>query len=269
VLETGPISIYSGGSFVGEGIAKTISANASTTIPFSVEQEIVVTSSNKGSSGDARLVKMAAGVLTVETWQRYVTIWKVVAPVAKTKRKVLVRQSPYGSSYSLKTRPEGTEDVSGAWLFPVFVEAGKTEGELEVVQRTPRRRNISIWDGSATKVLASLVSVENMDAALLKRLEPIISKRKEIADIDREVANLKKQQRELDQRADQTRRNLEAIKKDPAGGRLRARLSKRLNEFTKEGDKLGRRVVELTSQRLERKIEIDELIDGLTFELDK
>ncbi len=48
----------------------------------------------------------------------------------------------------------------------------------------------------------------------LKKLKPIIKKRQEIATIDREINNLKKQQRELDQRANQTRQNLEALKKD-------------------------------------------------------
>jgi len=114
--------------------------------------------------------------------------------------------------------------------------------------------------------LSTFIKAKNVDEATLNKLKPIISKRQEIANIDREIGNLKKQQRELDQRANQTRQNLEALKKDKAAGKLRARLSKRLDGFTKDGDKLGRRVVELTSQRLERKIEIDELVDGLSFQ---
>ncbi|MCA9618306.1 MAG: DUF4139 domain-containing protein, partial [Myxococcales bacterium] len=37
VLETGPISVYSGGSFVGEGISQQVGAGSSATIPFAVE----------------------------------------------------------------------------------------------------------------------------------------------------------------------------------------------------------------------------------------
>lgn len=266
VLETGPISIYAGGSFVGEGIAKTIAADASTTIPFSVEHEIIVTSKIANNSGSARLIRMVGGVLTIETWQRHVTTWNVRAPKQDKKRKVLVRQSKYGN-YELKERPEGTEDVAGAYLIPVWVEAGKTEGELEVVERTPARRSVSIWDNTSAKVLSALLEADNVDPAMMAKLKPIIEKRKEIADIDREVANLKRRQRELDQRADQTRRNLEAIKKDPAAGKLRGRLNRRLDEFTREGDSIGRKVVELTSRRLERKIEIDELVEGLKVEI--
>jgi hypothetical protein len=252
---------------VGEGIAKTIAAGARTTIPFSVEHEINVTSKTEWTSGEARLVRMVGGVLTVETWQQHITNWKVRAPKSEKKIKVIVRQTPRGPAYTLKDKPDDMEEVPGAWLLPIYVEAGKTEAELKVVEHTPRRRTVSIWENSATKVLSSLLGATKVDAAMMKRLTPIITKRKEIADIDREVYNLKKRQRELDQRANQTRQNLEAIKKDKAAGRLRGRLNKRLDSFTKEGDKLGRKVVELTSQRLEKKIAIDELIEDIKFEI--
>jgi hypothetical protein len=266
VLETGPISIYSGGSFVGEGIAKTIAAGARTTIPFSVEQEIHVTSHAGWGTGDTRLVKMKGGVMTVERWQQYTTNWKVQAPKSDKKTKVLIRHTRRGNRFTLKDKIEGLEEVAGAWLVPVYVEPGKTEAKIKLIEQSPRRTTVSIWDNSASQLLSTFIKAKNVDEATLNKLKPIIAKREEIATIDREVANLKKQQRELDQRANQTRQNLEALKKDKAAGKLRARLSKRLDGFTKDGDKLGRRVVELTSQRLERKIEIDELVDGLSFQ---
>jgi hypothetical protein len=266
VLETGPISIYSGGSFVGEGIAKTIAAGARTTIPFSVEQEIHVTSHAGWGTGDTRLVKMKGGVMTVERWQQYTTNWKVQTPKSDKKTKVLIRHTRRGNQFALKDKVEGLEEVAGAWLVPVYVEPGQTEAKIKLVEQSPRRTTVSIWDNSASQLLSTFIKAKNVDEATLNKLKPIIAKRQEIATIDREVANLKKQQRELDQRANQTRQNLEALKKDKAAGKLRARLSKRLDGFTKDGDKLGRRVIELTSQRLERKIEIDELVDGLSFQ---
>ncbi|MFO7565800.1 MAG: DUF4139 domain-containing protein, partial [Enhygromyxa sp.] len=49
VLEPGPISIYSGGSFVGEGLSEAVGAGTSVTIPFAVAPEIMVTSSKQYS----------------------------------------------------------------------------------------------------------------------------------------------------------------------------------------------------------------------------
>ena len=84
-----------------------------------------------------------------------------------------------------------------------------------------------------------------------------------------EIDGLKRQQIELDQRANETRENLEAIKKDPAAGALRAKLNKRLDDFTKDGDRLGRKIVELNSQRLEKKITLEDLLQNLELEAPK
>ena len=104
---------------------------------------------------------------------------------------------------------------------------------------------------------------------LRKQLKPLIKLRQEVGRIDTEVDGLKRQQVELDQRAAATRANLEALKKDPAAGSLRAKLNARLDDFTKDGDRIGRKIVELQSQRLEKKIALEDLLQGLAFEAPK
>ncbi|HET6585387.1 MAG TPA: hypothetical protein VFG69_18140, partial [Nannocystaceae bacterium] len=114
-----------------------------------------------------------------------------------------------------------------------------------------------------------LVASVKLTPDLKKRLEPLVKLRPEIGRIDTEIEGLKRQQVELDQRANETRANLEAIKKDPAAGSLRAKLNKRLDEFTADGDRLGRKVVELNSQRLEKKIALEDLLQDLEIEAPK
>ncbi len=264
-LEPGPISVYAGGSFVGEGISELIAADTSATIPFAVEPEIVVTSQSTDTSTNARLLRIGRGYLRTESFQEHTTTWTIKAPKKEAAYKVLIRHPRYGGS-SLKDRPEGTEDLPDAYLVPVIVEPGKTEVSIKLVERTPVERSVSVWDSSIPQVLDSLLAASNLDAEARKKIEPIVNKRKEIADIDAKIDNLKRQQIELDQRANETRANLDAIQKDPRAGDLRQRLTKRLEEFTRDGDKHGREIVELTSKRLEKKIELDEALDGFTFE---
>ena len=73
----------------------------------------------------------------------------------------------------------------------------------------------------------------------------------------------RRQQTELQERAEQTRLNLGAIEKDPKAGDLRAKLKKRLDEFSSDADALGRKIVELESKRLEKKIELEDMIQDL------
>ncbi|MBI4956842.1 MAG: DUF4139 domain-containing protein [Myxococcales bacterium] len=263
VLEPGPIAIYSGGSFVGEGLSETVSSNTSATIPFAVEPTILVTSAEQSGSDEMRLIKLVRGVLEVENFRRRETTWDVKAQTMDAGFTVLIRHSKAGWDFKLKDRPEGTEDLPDAYLIPIKVPAGKRDGSLKVVEQTPSRTTISIWDGRALPLLENLLVTGNLPADARKKLDPIVRLRQEIGRIDTQIDGLEQQRRALDQRAEETRRSLESIRKDAAANELRKKLSDRLEEFTREGDRVGRQTVELQSKRLEKKIELEDLVQNL------
>jgi hypothetical protein len=263
VMEPGPISIYSGGSFVGEGLSEAVGAGTSVTIPFAVETEIMVTSSTQYSGQEMTLTRIVRGVLEVESFYQTTTTWDVRGPAKPEKYKVLIRQPQTGSNYQLAQRPEGTEDLEGAWLIPIEMKPNEKSATLKVVEQTPSKITLAIWDQQALALLEKFLAADNLDAEARKKLQPVVDLRREIGRIDTEVDGLRRQQAELESRADQTRRNLEAIKKDPAANQLRQKLNKRLEEFSSEADSLGRKIVELESKRLEKKIELEDMIQDL------
>jgi len=263
VLEPGPIAIYSGGSFVGEGLSEAVGAGTSVTIPFAVEPGVMVTSAKQYSGQEMTLTRVVRGVLEVESFHQTTTTWDVRGPASATGFTVLIRQPQAGANYQLASRPEGTEDLEGAWLIPLKVAASKTSASLEVIEQTPSKTSIAIWDQQALPLLEKFLTAASLDAAGRAKLQPIVDLRREIGRIDTEVDGLRRQQAELEQRADQTRRNLEAIKKDPAAGTLRAQLNKRLDEFSSDADARGRKIVALELRRLEQKIALEDLIQDL------
>ena len=269
VLEPGPISIYSGDSFVGEGLSESVGAGMSATLPFAVEPGIMVTSVSDYSGERMQLLRIVRGVLEVETFSRTTTKWTVKSPSAMGTYTVLVRHPKAGSNYELQDQPTGTETLPDAYLVPVHVTKAGQETTVALIEQTPSNTTLSIWDGRALGLLEGLVAQVNLTPELRKKLEPVVKLRQEIGRVDTEIDGLKRQQIELDQRANETRENLEAIKKDPAAGALRAKLNKRLDDFTKDGDRLGRKIVELNSQRLEKKITLEDLLQNLELEAPK
>jgi len=263
VLEPGPIAIYSGGSFVGEGLSEAVGSNTSATVPFAVEPGIMVSSTSEHQGEEMRLVRLVRGVLEVETFSRTVTNWTVKAQTMKNGFTVLVRHPKSGWNFELKERPEGTEDLPDGYLVPVKVAAGTTKGAVKVVEQTPSRTTLSIWDTRAIGLLEQLLLTTNLLPDARAKLEPIVKIRQEIGRIDTKVEGLKKQQDELNERASETRRNLLAIQKDPQAAALRGKLQTRLDEFTREGDRMGREIVQLESERLEKKIALEDLIQNL------
>nr|HEX4318896.1 hypothetical protein [Kofleriaceae bacterium] len=264
-LESGPISIYSGGSFVGEGISEPVSAGVAVTIPFAVESSLLVAQATNYDADDVRLVKIVRGVIEIETYSRRTTTWTVTSQLPRDKPiTVYVRHPKAGGTYELAPRPKDTEDLPDAYLIPVTVPAGTT-GKLAVVEQTPSRSSLSVWDGRMLPLFEGILA-NNIDADTRAKLEPIVKLRQDIGHIDTEIEGKTRTRAELDQRANETRRNLDAIKKDPAATALRKRLSDRLEQFAKDGDKLGRDLVELQTKRTEQAVALEDALQGLDLE---
>jgi hypothetical protein len=263
-LESGPISIYSGGSFVGEGISEPVGAGVPVTIPFAVESGLMVSSITLSTGDEMRLVKIVRGVIEVETFARRTTKWEVKSQLPRKGEVTLyVRHSKAGGSFALAPRPPGTEDLPDAYLIPIKLADGAAEAKLDVVEQTPSRTTLSIWDSRVLALFEGILAQGNLDRATRTKLEPLVKLRQEIGRIDTEIEGKQRARAELDQRALETRANLEAIKKDPAANALRNQLSDRLDKFSKDGDKLGRELVELQTKRMEKKIALEDAMQAL------
>jgi len=266
VLESGPISIYSGGSFVGEGISETVGAGTSATVPFAVETGIMVERQSKSTPEELKLVKIVRGTIHVERFHQVTTLWKVQAQTMKDGYQVLIRHPKAGPHYKLKVRPEGTEDLPGAYLVPVQVPAGQLKNKVELIEQTPSRTTISIWTREALKMLERLVIATNLSEADRRKLQPIVDMRREIGKIDTTIEGIRKQQQELDRRSEHHRRVLGRLKEDksPEAAKLRRESTKALEEFGREGDRIGREIVKLEGERLRKTLKLEELLQTLT-----
>jgi hypothetical protein len=234
------------------------------TIPFAVEASFIVAARQQHSGDELRLVKIVRGVIEIENFARRITTWEVKSQQPRPEETTLyVRHSRLGGSYELAPRPPGTEDLPDAYMIPIKLPAKAVETKLDVVEQTPARSTLSIWDGRAIILLEGILAQGSLDAAIRAKLAPIVKLRQEIGKIDTEIEGKSRTRGELDQRAQETRANLEAIRRDPAAGDLRKRLSDRLEQFAKDGDKLGRELVELQTKRTEKKVSLEDLMQNL------
>jgi hypothetical protein len=267
VLEPGPISVYAGGSFVGEGLSEAVGAGETATIPFAVEPSIVVRSKPADvAQGEVKSLRLVGGVLEVESFWRVATEWSASGAADQPAYSVIVRHPRLGGEYVLVEPAQGVEQLSDAYLVPIDVARGKREASVKVIEQTPRQYSVSLWDGEALKVLDLWLSSSKLDAGTRQRLQPIVDLRREIGRIDTEVAGLHQQQAQLDERAQETRASLKSIEKDKRAGELRRKLQQRLEEVTREAAAIGRKIVELQSARLEKKLAIeDKIADGISF----
>jgi hypothetical protein len=269
VLEPGPISIYAGGSFVGEGLSEAIASRDRATIPFAAEPSILVHSSSEVSGDALKITKIVRGVIEVESFRRVATTWSVQAKPSKTGTRVLVRQPRASDAYALVEPPKDTETLPDGYFIPIVVAPDQSTATLRVIEQTPSKLSLDIWDDRAPELLKQLLGMTELIPKAREALEPIVNARQQIGRIDTELAGLAAQQQELDRRANEERQNLFAIQKDPRAAALRKRLGARLEEMTQLAAELGRKIVELNSQRLERKIELEDRLRDLNLGADR
>ena len=265
VLEPGPIGIYAGGSFVGEGLSETIGADTRATIPFSVETGLLVSSVSNSDQDQMRLVKMSRGVLEVERFSRLTTTYTVKALAMTDGFTLMVRHPRAGWNYSLDKRPDGTEDLPDGYLIRLIVAKDAREGSISITEQTPSRTTLSIWNAPALAVLEQLLISAEIGPDVRARLQPIIDRRRALAKIEEQLQGVAERRNQLDQRAEELRQNLRAIAKNPKAGPQREKWTKQLDEFSSEGNKLGAQLADLEAKRLDQRVELEDALQS--FEL--
>jgi hypothetical protein len=261
VLEPGPIGIYAGGSFVGEGLSETVGAETSATIPFAVETGIMVSSVVDNDRDEQRLIKMSRGVLEVEQFARRTTVWTAKAQTLDDAFTVLVRHAKAGGNYAIAGKPDGTEELPDAYLVRLNVAAKKREGSITIVEQTPARTHISIWNSPALDILEKLIVSADLGSDAKSKLRPIIDKRRAVARLEEQIAGIIERRNKLDQRAGELRENLRAIAKNPRAGEQRDKWTKQLDEFASEGNKLGAQLADLEAKKLDLRVQLEDTLE--------
>ncbi|MCA9697091.1 MAG: hypothetical protein KC431_06180, partial [Myxococcales bacterium] len=72
------------------------------------------------------------------------------------------------------------------------VAAGANSATIKVVEQTPSKITLAIWDQQALPLLEKFLSASNLDAEARKKLQPVIDLRREIGRIDTEVDGLRR-----------------------------------------------------------------------------
>ncbi|MEM6792155.1 MAG: hypothetical protein AAF715_31855, partial [Myxococcota bacterium] len=268
VLEPGPIAIYSGGSFVGEGLSDRVGTKTSVTVPFAVEPGIMVTRAQTQLPRELKLVKIARGVLQVDRFMRMKTTWTVQSQTLNEGYKVLIKHPRYGSAFKLKDRPNDTEDLPNAYLVPLSVPPGQKKATVELVEQSPSRTTVAIMDRETLPMLERAMLAGNLDATDRAKLEPIVAKRQEAGKLLEAIAAKRRLQKQLKVQMEQARQNLAVLKemKDAKARQMAQERARKLEGWTNEHDKLGREIIELEPKVTQLEIELSDMLQQLTIE---
>lgn len=261
VLEKGPISVLGRGAFLGQGVLDTLPRGANAFVPFAIDKTVVVEPQESYGQEQGSLVRIQRGVVTVERFSQRKVRYRVRNGGDKPT-KIYVRHARWGDAEFVNL-PEGSELAAGKALIPIQVEK-KGKAELEVVERTPVQVDFTFMDQPAADAVAVWLSGPAANDPQSPALRKALELRAELLKVQDQVNALEREQRELENSAEEARQNLRAIQKVASAEDLRARLVERLRGLDARLAELTKQLVEGRTRHSELSVRLNEALDGVS-----
>lgn len=260
-LEKGPVTIYSRGTFVGEGFVERMERDTTSFLTYSIDGNVGM-SSNRGTREEGlRLVKIVDGRVVSEVLRVERTTYQLTnshaAPITAYVK------TPKRSGWTLRNQPKDTVETAAAMFVPVALPA-TGEAELLIEWVKPVIKRMSIDTSLSTAVLKVYMDAGKAPPAVQKQLAEILEIKRKLGDIDSETARLDKQHRDLSADQDRVRRNIKLLVKTKGNQALRKELVGKLAKIEKTLGTLSGRLVRLSEQRAELYSKMTVLIRGIS-----
>ena len=240
VLESGPVTVFGEGKFIGEGLADPIPARSVAFVPFALDRQIVV-DKDQGTRDDiARVISVQRGVFSNEVQHTRKTTLTLNNRLDE-KATVYIRHSvPQG--YKLTKSPQAKERFGTAHLFRVEVPAS---GKVEVVieEATPLFKTADIRSPEGLALIKLYLSSAALEGPLKTAVSDLIKVHQEMENLSQQIATMREQMSEYRSRMDELHVqivSLRAVK--TKGGNLLQHLEKKLQEVS---EKLSTATVDL------------------------
>ena len=260
-LEKGPVSIFAGGTFVGEGFLDRMEQGSTTFLTYSIDGKVAMVPDSHNTQEGMRLLKIIDGMIVSEVLEVSASIYKVdnrhdedVVAYIKTMKR---------SGWKLRTVPAGTVELPDSFVVPVTVtKGGKAELKIDWVKPVVRR--LAIDTSLSTNVLRLYLASGKAPANVQASIDKILKLKERIADIDQDHGRYQKQHNEATRDQNRVRDNLNLLRKSPGNKALRAQLTKKLAKLEADLGKLSGTIVKLSEEKAQLIRQIRVLIRGVT-----
>jgi hypothetical protein len=254
-LEQGPVTIYSAGTFVGEGFLERVEPKATHFVGFSLDSKVSLNSDSSFTDAESRLVRISGGVFTLEVQNRE-TIEHTfrnlhaepVTAFIKTGRR---------SGWNLTPRPAGIVETPEALWVPTQIPANAT-ATLKMTWEQKAERTTSIdTDMDAERLVLTLHNTKlppDVDAAL----KQVLSVKIEADQVDREIQHQNQLKASLE--SDQER-----VRETKGNAQLQQTLAQKLSKLEQELGVVSGKLVELIEKRAELSKRMTDMIRKLEF----
>jgi len=261
-LQPGSVSIFSGGTFVGEGVITRLLPGERSTIPYAVDTATTVRLTNLVLEEPVRIVSLARGVLRVTDRSRVATSYHVT-PGHNVPNTLVIRH-PRRMGYEALELPNGTETTPDAYFIRVQM-AGQEPLDIDIEEARPVERQWVLLTADGER-LSLYVRGSSLSTELQKKMDRIVALRKLLGPAEDALQRLRDKRSDSAERAAELRENIKAIEKTTGAETLRRLLLDRLADVTKQLDDLSVDIARKGDEAALARAELDDAVRDLVIE---
>ncbi len=264
-LEKGPVTLYSKGTFVGEGFIDRVQPGSTHFVSYSIDGKISLDSDFSTKEEGAQLLRISDGIIVSEVLRSETTTYTVknlhdetVTAYVKTDRR---------KDWTLRHKPEGTVETPNALMVPVRV-AAKKEAKLPVEWTNTIERRLGIDTSLGVSVLKMYVEGGKVPEATKKTLREVLDIKAKLEQVRSDSRRLRKTHDDLSRDQDRVRANLNTLRKTTGNQQLQNELAKKLAKLETDLGKLSGELVQLSEQEAELERQMNALIKTVSLAAD-
>jgi hypothetical protein len=263
VLESGPVTVFAAGRFIGEGLVEPIPARSVAFVPFALDRQVVVERKNNERDEIARIITVQRGVFSTEakhTRRTTLTLFN-----RQDEKSVVYIRHTVQPSYKLTKSPAVSERMGLAHLFRV--ELGpKAKTEVEIEEVTPVFRTTDVRAANGMDLVKVYLSSADGNVALRNQVNELLKLQKQTANIEHQIETTREQMQEYRSRMDELHGQILSLREVRTGAALLKTLEKKMQDISDKVSGATIALVNLQETLMISRVHFQDAVAELTLE---
>ncbi len=261
-LDAGAFTVIDSNAFAGEGLTETIQPGESRLLSYALDLGVEITTNRGSEQKRVERVVINRGVMRMHR--------KVVEKRTYTirnnadKLRSVVLEHALRGNWKLVETPKPAESSANYYRFKVAAKP-KATTEFVVKEESPQETVYSL-NSITPEQITLWVREKSINPVIERALRPLVAKKAEIVDLNRKIAALTREEKEIFSDQNRIRNNLNRLKRTPEEARLRQRY---INQMDSQENRLGALRVErdrLENTRTLAQKQLEEILQNLSFD---
>ncbi len=263
-LDAGPVTVYEGGQFLGEGLSDAILPDSRAFVPFALDRKLIVDTDSGTREVVDRLLTIERGIVHSEA--RSIRTTKLSLVNRDTKPATVYVRHPITEGFKLEAPASGVEKLGGAYLFAVTVPANDSV-TLGIEESTPMQKSLDIrTDDGIVALGLYLRSASKLDPELESKLTHIVERHRAMVELSERLATIQAQSNVYRERIEEINTQLVSLRRVTQAGELSRHLAKKMEEISQRLQKATIDSADLEAKRLTERVAMEDQLAELTLE---